>query len=207
MPRAGGLLAQSASTRCLAAYLYAAAGAGESTTEVAWDGQVMIYENGVCLAEAERFPEAGQSIVADIDLDLLRQERMRMGTFDDNRRTHGAATDEFRTIAFRLAPPTAISACERRVERFPFVPSDPARLEQDCYEAYNIQVSGLVQRLRATGLKHVVLGISGGLDSTHALIVAARAMDRLGLPAAAIFSPTPCPASPPAKTPRPMPGA
>ena len=98
-------MAQSASARCLAAYIYAAAGAGESTTEVAWDGQVMIYENGVCLAEAERFPEAGQSVVADIDLDLLRQERMRMGTFDDNRRTHGAATEAFRTISFRLAPP------------------------------------------------------------------------------------------------------
>ncbi len=176
------LLAQSASARCLAAYIYAAAGAGESTTEVAWDGQVMIYENGICLAEAERFPEAGQSVVTDIDLDLLRQERMRMGTFDDNRRTHGAATEAFRTISFRLAPPGDNLGLERRVERFPFVPADPARLEQDCYEAYNIQVSGLVQRLRATGLKHVVLGISGGLDSTHALIVAARAMDRLGLP-------------------------
>jgi NAD+ synthase (glutamine-hydrolysing) len=176
------LLVQSASTRCLAAYIYAAAGAGESTTEVSWDGQVMIYENGVCLAEAERFPETGQTVMADIDLDLLRQERMRMGTFDDNRRAHGAATDGFRTIAFRLAPPGDNLGLERRVERFPFVPSDPARLEQDCYEAYNIQVSGLVQRLRATGLKHVVLGISGGLDSTHALIVAARAMDRLGLP-------------------------
>ncbi|HEY1857721.1 NAD(+) synthase [Acidocella sp.] len=175
------LLAQSASMRCLAAYIYAAAGAGESTTEVAWDGQVMIYENGVCLAEAERFPEAGQSVIADIDLDLLRQERMRMGTFDDNRRTHVAA-DAFRTISFRLAPPMGNLGLQRRVERFPFVPSDPARLEQDCFEAYNIQVSGLVQRLRATGLKHVVLGISGGLDSTHALIVAARAMDRLGLP-------------------------
>jgi NAD+ synthase (glutamine-hydrolysing) len=182
------LLAQSASMRCLAAYIYAAAGAGESTTEVAWDGQVMIYENGVCLAEAERFPEAGQSIVADIDLDLLRQERMRMGTFDDNRRTHGAATDGFRTIPFRLVPPTGNLGLERSVERFPFVPADPARLEQDCYEAYNIQVSGLVQRLRATGLKHVVLGISGGLDSTHALIVAARAMDRLGLPRAHILT-------------------
>jgi NAD+ synthase (glutamine-hydrolysing) len=175
-------LAQSASTRCLAAYIYAAAGVGESTTEVSWDGQVMIYENGTCLAEAERFPAAGQSIVADIDLDLLRQERMRMGTFDDNRRSHSAEINEFRTILFRLAPPTENLGLARSVERFPFVPADPTRLAQDCYEAYNIQVEGLAQRLRATGLKRVVLGISGGLDSTHALIVAARALDRLGLP-------------------------
>ena len=176
------LLAQSASARCLAAYLYAAAGSGESTTDLAWDGQVMIFENGVRLAEAERFPAEGQFVVADIDLDLLRQERMRMGTFDDNRRTHAATTDGFRTIGFRLDPPESDLGLCRPIERFPFVPSDPARLEQDCYEAYNIQVAGLVQRLRTTGTERVVIGISGGLDSTHALIVAARAMDQLGLP-------------------------
>ncbi|MDB5360649.1 MAG: synthase [Rhodospirillales bacterium] len=176
------LLAQSASARCLAAYLYAAAGAGESTTDLAWDGQVMIFENGACLAEAERFPAEGQCVVADIDLDLLRQERMRMGTFDDNRRTHAAAADAFRTIGFRLDPPDADLGLRRPIERFPFVPADPARLEQDCYEAYNIQVAGLVQRLRTTGTSRVVIGISGGLDSTHALIVAAKALDLLGLP-------------------------
>ncbi|CAH2598683.1 Glutamine-dependent NAD(+) synthetase [Rhodovastum atsumiense] len=176
------LLAQSASARCLAAYLYAAAGTGESTTDVAWDGQAMIFENGVRLAEAERFLPDGQVLVADIDLDLLRQERMRMGTFDDNRRSHAAVTDAFRTVSFRLDPPDLDLGLQRPLERFPFVPADPGRLAQDCYEAYNIQVAGLVQRLRATGLQRVVLGISGGLDSTHALIVAARAMDRLGLP-------------------------
>jgi len=176
------LLAQSASARCLAAYLYAAAGTGESTTDLAWDGQVMIYENGVRLAEAERFPTEGQCVTADIDLDLLRQERMRMGTFDDNRRTHAATTDAFRTIGFRLDPPDGDLGLRRPIERFPFVPADPARLEQDCYEAYNIQVAGLVQRLRTTGTERVVVGISGGLDSTHALIVAAKALDQLGLP-------------------------
>lgn len=176
------LLAQSASARCLAAYLYAAAGTGESTTDLAWDGQVMIFENGACLAEAERFPAEGQFVVADIDLDLLRQERMRMGTFDDNRRTHAATTDAFRTIGFRLDPPDGDLGLRRPIERFPFVPADPARLEQDCYEAYNIQVAGLVQRLRTTGTSQVVIGISGGLDSTHALIVAAKALDLLGLP-------------------------
>ncbi len=182
------LLAQSAAMRCLAAYIYAAAGAGESTTELAWDGQVMIFENGVLLAEAERFPTAGRFITADIDLDLLRQERMRMGTFDDNRRTHGAATDDFRTVTFRLEPPQADFGLHRPIERFPFVPANPARLEQDCYEGYNIQVAGLAQRLRATGMKRAVIGISGGLDSTHALIVAAKAFDLLGLPRSDILT-------------------
>jgi NAD+ synthase (glutamine-hydrolysing) len=176
------LLCQSASARCLAAYIYAAAGPGESTTDVAWDGQVMVFENGVAMAEADRFPPGAQMAVADIDLDLLRQERMRAGTFDDNRRTHEAATDAFRRVVFRLDPPKADLGLIRTVERFPFVPADRMRLEQDCYEAYNIQVAGLVQRLRAARIERVVIGISGGLDSTHALIVAARALDLLGLP-------------------------
>jgi NAD+ synthase (glutamine-hydrolysing) len=176
------LLAQSASMRCLAAHIYAAAGAGESTTEVAWDGQVMIHENGVLLAEAERFAADGQMVVADVDLDLLRQERARMGTFDDNRRSHAALTGDFRIVSFRLDPPRGDLGLIRPVERFPFVPADPARLHQDCYEAYNIQVAGLTQRLRATGIGKVVIGVSGGLDSTHALIVAAQAFDQLGLP-------------------------
>ena len=85
------LLCRSASSRCLAAYVYAAAGLGESTTDLAWDGQTMIYENGVLLAETERFPHGERCAVADVDLDLLRQERQRMGTFDDNRRAHAGA--------------------------------------------------------------------------------------------------------------------
>ncbi len=174
------LLARSASSRCLAAYVYAAAGEGESTTDLAWDGQTMVYENGVLLAETERFPRGPRHSVADVDLDLLRAERLRMGTFDDNRRHHAP---EFRTVGFRLDPPSVDIGLRREVERFPFVPSDPARLEQDCYESYNIQVSGLEQRLRAIGAGRaektkIVIGVSGGLDSTHALIVAARALDR-----------------------------
>jgi NAD+ synthase (glutamine-hydrolysing) len=174
------LLCQAQSARCLAAYLYAAAGAGESTTDLAWDGQTSIYENGVTLAESERFPEGAQSVLADIDLDLLRQERMRQGTFDDNALATAAAP--FRTIAFTLDPPRGDLGLKRHVERFPFVPADPARLAQDCFEAYNIQVAGLVQRLTATKVTKAVIGVSGGLDSTHALIVVARAFDRLGLP-------------------------
>ncbi|WP_315703002.1 MULTISPECIES: NAD(+) synthase [unclassified Bradyrhizobium] len=176
------LLCQSTSARCLAAYIYAAAGVGESTTDLAWDGQTSIFENGVLLAESERFLQTGQTIFADIDLDLLRQERALMGTFDDNARVRAKDSVSYRRIGFALAPPADDIGFVRKLERFPFVPSDPARLDQDCYEAYNIQVAGLTQRLRATGTKRIVIGVSGGLDSTHALIVAAKAMDLLGLP-------------------------
>ena len=176
------LYARSASSRCLAAYVYAAAGEGESTTDLSWDGQTLIYENGVLLDETERFPDGDRRSVADVDLDLLRQERLRMGTFDDNRRTHAARTDVFRTVSFVLDPPSGDLGLRRTLERFPFVPADPERLEQDCYEAYNIQVAGLQQRLGAIGDPKVVIGVSGGLDSTHALIVAANAMDRAGRP-------------------------
>ncbi|MCV7413770.1 NAD(+) synthase [Mycolicibacterium litorale] len=172
------LLARSTSSRCLAAYVYAAAGQGESTTDLSWDGQTMIWENGVCLAQSERFPKGERRSVADVDLQLLRNERLRMGTFDDNRRHQLIDEDSFRHIEFTLDPPTGDIGLYREVERFPFVPADPARLEQDCYEAYNIQVAGLEQRLRALDYPKIVLGLSGGLDSTHALIVAARAMDR-----------------------------
>ena len=171
------MLCLSQSARCLASYVYAAAGAGESTTDVAWDGQASIFENGVTLAETERFPDGERIALADVDLDLLRQERMRQGTFDDTARVHQAP---FRHVAFTLAPPIGALGLRRTVERFPFVPADPARLEQDCYEAYNIQVAGLAQRLQASGIRRAVIGVSGGLDSTQALLVTARAFDRLG---------------------------
>ncbi|HQR27020.1 MAG TPA: NAD(+) synthase [Nocardioides sp.] len=187
------LLVRSASARCHAAYLYAAAGQGESTTDLSWDGQTMIYECGDLLAESERFPDGPRRSIADVDLDRVRQERIRQGTFDDNRRTleigdqalalaSGRTGRTFRTVAFELGAPAGDLGLRRHVDRFPFVPDDPDRLALDCYEAYHIQVSGLEQRLRAIGQPKVVIGVSGGLDSTHALIVAARAMDRLGRP-------------------------
>ncbi|KRF28786.1 NAD(+) synthase [Phycicoccus sp. Soil802] len=183
------LLARSASARCNAAYLYAAASAGESTTDLSWDGMTMVYELGDLLGESERFPDGPRSTVVDVDLDRLRQERIRQGSFDDNRRAERIdASDgaDFRTLGFTLQPPTGDIGLRRKVDRFPFVPDDEARLALDCYEAYNIQVSGLEQRLRAiatdTWQPKVVIGVSGGLDSTHALIVAAKAMDRLGRP-------------------------
>jgi len=174
------LLCQAQSARGLCAYLYAAAGEGESTTDVAWDGQVSIFEAGALMAETGRFPIGPTCAIADIDLDLLRQERARMGTFEVNR--HATAAGGFRRIEFTLSPPCGDIGFHRPIERFPFVPSDPQRLGQDCFEAYNIQVSGLEQRLRATRTQRIVIGVSGGLDSTQALIVAARAMDRIGLP-------------------------
>ncbi|WP_340538104.1 NAD(+) synthase [Nocardioides sp. GXZ039] len=185
------LLAKSASARCQAAYVYAAAGQGESTTDLSWDGQTMIYECGDLLAEGDRFGEEAERTVADVDLDRIRQERMRQGTFDDNRRAQAPAAT---WVEFRLDPPAGDIGFRRAQRRYPFVPDDPARLAQDCYEAYNIQVSGLEQRLRAistdTWQPKIVIGVSGGLDSTHALIVAAKAMDRLGRPRTDILAHT-----------------
>ena len=176
------LLCASGSSRLIAGYVYSAAGEGESSTDLSWDGQTLVYEAGTLLAESERFPDGSRASIADLDLGTLVQDRLRQGTFDDNRRTHAERTGEYRTVTFDLEPPTGDLGLRRTLARFPFVPADPARLAQDCYEAYNIQVSGLEQRLRAIGQPKIVIGVSGGLDSTHALIVAARAMDRLGRP-------------------------
>lgn len=181
------LLAKSQSFRCNAAYVYAAAGLGESTNDVSWDGQTMIYESGALLAETERFPDGPRTAIADIDLDRLRQDRLRQGTFDDNRVQNPAA--EFaRVIPFEVNPPASITTLRRPLDRFPFVPDDAARLDQDCYEAFSIQVSGLEQRMRAIGSPKPVIGVSGGLDSTHALLVVARAMDRMGRPRSDILA-------------------
>ncbi|MCJ7858870.1 NAD(+) synthase [Corynebacterium kalidii] len=183
------LLARSASYRNTAAYVYAAAGQGESTNDVSWDGQTMVYEHGVLLRESERFPDGPRVSIADVDVRGLRAARRRQGTFDDNRRSVQAGPDaRFRRIGFTLAPPQGDVGLRRDVARFPFVPGDPARLAQDCYETFNIQVSGLVQRLQAIGNPRPVIGVSGGLDSTHALLVVARAMDRTGRPRSDILA-------------------
>jgi len=176
------LLCSSTSSRLLAAYVYAAAGEGESSTDLAWDGQTLVYDQGDLLGHSERFPHGPRETIADVDLRAIATDRLRQGTFDDNRRAHVAQTVGFRRVTFTLCPPSGDLGLRRTVARFPFVPDDPARLAQDCYEAYNIQVSALEQRLRAIGQPKIVIGVSGGLDSTHALIVAARAMDRLGRP-------------------------
>jgi NAD+ synthase (glutamine-hydrolysing) len=170
------------SGKCIAAYLYSAAGPGESTTDLAWDGHALIYENNDLLAEAQRFAADEQLISADIDLDRLIQERMRMTSFNDAVGDHLERVRAMRRIAFDFQLPAGEIVLARSIERFPYVPTDPAVRDARCYEAYNIQVHGLMKRLASTGLERIVIGVSGGLDSTHALIVAAKTMDRLGLP-------------------------
>ena len=223
------------SGRCVAAYLYSAAGPGESTTDLAWDGHALIYENNEKLAEAERFAADEQIIAADLDLERLAQDRMRLSSFHDSIGDHLVHVQAMRRVEFEFEIPTpspslhpatealrlgaatgegskmtengtsetplplaGAGVCKallriggnrrgwgsllRPLERFPYVPNDPVKRDERCYEAYNIQVHGLIKRLGSTGIKNVVIGVSGGLDSTHALIVAARTMDRLGLP-------------------------
>jgi len=181
------VLCASQSMRCRAAYAYSASGPGESTTDLAWDGQATIHELGNLLAATERFPRDGQIAVADVDLERLRQERMRTVSFGAAAEFAGNPETAFRRIAFPFEPCMDDVGLERHVDRFPFVPDDAARLDLDCYEAFNIQVQGLAKRLEVTGLKHIVIGVSGGLDSTHALLVAARTFDALGLPRANIL--------------------
>ena len=176
------LLCASQSTRCLAAYLYSAAGPGESTTDLAWDGQASIHELGRRLALTDRFPTTSQMAVADIDVERLRLERMRTPTFNDAAVAAGHPERSFRRVGFKHQPAFEDIGLIRPLDRFPFVPDDPARLDKDCYEAFNIQVQGLTKRIQATRTKHIVIGVSGGLDSTHALIVAAKAFDAVGLP-------------------------
>ncbi len=167
---------------CVAAYLYSAAGPGESTTDLAWDGHALIYENGSMLAESERFATEEQVIAADIDLERLVQDRMRLSSFTDSVADHREQLRGLRRIDFEFQVPSGELPLLHPVSRFPYVPSDPARLDERCYEVYNIQVHGLMKRLTSTGIEKIVIGVSGGLDSTQALIVAARTMDRLSLP-------------------------
>ena len=176
------LLGASQSARAVAAYAYSAAGPGESTTDLAWDGQGMIHELGERLALSDRFDLEPETVYADVDVGRLRLERMRFGTFNDAAAFAGHPELRFRRIGFEHRPGGSDRGLMRTIRRFPFVPNAPDRLEADCYEAFNVQVEGLRKRLEATGAKHIVIGVSGGLDSTHALIVAAKAFDRLGRP-------------------------
>ncbi len=176
------LLCTSQSAKCISAYLYAAAGYGESTTDLAWDGHGIICENGELLAEAQRFASTDHFIYADIDLEHLRQERMRMTSFSDCVQLHRERISGLRRIEFDLDMPTMPVALERGVARFPYVPSDERTLDERCREVYQIQVQGLAKRMEATGIQKPVIGVSGGLDSTQALLVAVKAADQLGLP-------------------------
>ena len=176
------VLCDSQSRRAIAAYVFAASGYGESTTDLAWDGQVIAYEMGEKIAEGERFSREPKLVIADIDIERIAQERLRNGTFGD---AVGEQRDElslWSRIRFEQKTPTAPLPLKRKLDRLPFVPDDLAKRDRDCFEAYNIQVQGLARRIEATNTKRVVIGVSGGLDSTHALIVIARAFDLLGLP-------------------------
>ena len=175
------LLGASQSARAVAGYIYTAAGLGESTTDLAWDGQAAIFENGDLLAQAERFAHGEELITADLDLDRISSDRASLSSYGDSVHDHRERLQRMRTVPFELGTRSPVPL-QRRIERFPYVPADPASRSERCEEVYNIQVRGLETRLRATGIERVVIGISGGLDSTHALIVCVRALDRLGLP-------------------------
>ena len=181
------LLCASQSNRCCAAYVYAASGPGESTNDLAWDGQGSIYELGELLTESSRFDREPELAVADLDVQRLRLERMRMGTFNDNAIAAGHPEKRARRIHFDHKPHLKDVGFERALRRFPYVPNRAEQLDQDCYEAFNIQVQGLARRFQATAGSHMVIGVSGGLDSTHALIVAAKACDYLGIPRSRIL--------------------
>jgi NAD+ synthase (glutamine-hydrolysing) len=175
-------LCASQSAKCVSAYLYAAAGPGESTTDLAWDGHAMVYENGDLLASSARFSREEQVILADVDLERLAQDRMRLTSFGDAIGEHKERVRALRRVRFAFEVPQNAGPLRRRVERFPYVPANQAVRDERCYEAYHIQVHGLVKRLESSRIQKLVLGVSGGLDSTHALIVAAKTMDLLGLP-------------------------
>ncbi len=170
-------LVRAQSARCLAAYVYAAAGAGESSTDIVYSGHGLISENGVVLGESERFRFELSLLVSQIDVDKLQAERRRNSTF------FGApATLQPRVRTFELGHPTGTTPkLRRRFSQHPFVPSDAHRRDEHSQEIFAIQSTGLARRLRHTGARHVVIGVSGGLDSTLALLVLLEAFGRLGL--------------------------
>ncbi|MFL5862227.1 MAG: NAD(+) synthase [Solirubrobacteraceae bacterium] len=176
------ILCEAQSGRAIASYIYTAAGLGESTTDVAWDGQSLIYENGQLVCESERFDDKEDLTIADLDLDRVLSDRRSTSSYGDSIHDLRDRMREIRRVEFDLGMPAETFGLKRRIERFPYVPADPVSRNERCEEVYNIQVRGLQSRLMATGIQKIVIGVSGGLDSTHALIVAARAMDRLGLP-------------------------
>jgi NAD+ synthase (glutamine-hydrolysing) len=176
------MLCRAQSARTASAYIYSAAGHGESTTDLAWDGHGVIYELGDLLAESERFALRAELAIADIDTNRILGDRLRIPTFNDAAEAAGRPEDSFRTIGFDHLPAAGDIGLVRPIRRFPFVPNRPDRLDEDCYEAFNIQVDGLMRRFEQTRGSSMVIGVSGGLDSTHALIVAAKVCDRLGLP-------------------------
>ena len=182
------LLCSSQSAKCLAAYAYAAAGYGESTTDLAWDGQAIVCENGDVIVESSRFRYEDHFVTGDVDLERLRQERMRMTSFGDCIELHRDRITRLRRIDCDPEIPQGAVPLERPIARFPYVPEDPSRLDERCREVYDIQVQGLARRIQASGIDKLVIGVSGGLDSTQALLVATKAIDILKLPRANVLA-------------------
>jgi NAD+ synthase (glutamine-hydrolysing) len=156
------MLCRSQSARTVAAYVYSAAGPGESTTDLAWDGQGVVYELGDLIAESDRFPAEPELCLADVDTQRILGERMRMQTFNDAAGHLAARSRPFRRIGFAHRPHFADAGLIRPIRRFPFVPNRRSHLDQDCYEAFNIQVEGLARRFESTSGTHMVIGVSGG---------------------------------------------
>ena len=166
------------SSRCLAAYIYASCGFGESTTDVVFAGNADIVENGVFLAEAERFSLKNQLIVSDVDVERLNADRLCNTGFTANFLPENSI--DYRIVPFALSE-LLPSRIERKFATHPFVPSGK-QLEERCEELFSIQVQGLAKRIVHTECKHAVVGISGGLDSTLALLVTVKTFDKLGIP-------------------------
>lgn len=182
-------LVRQQSARCLAAYLYAGAGSGESTTDTVYAGHSMIAENGTLLAETERFQFATQMAVVDVDIQRLVHERTRNSSYAQA----ASAQSGFRIIRTRFDnPPGWLEPPLLRpnLVRMPFVPADPVQRAHHCREIFAIQSTGLARRLRHTTSRKVVIGVSGGLDSTLALLVLVNAFDRLGLERSGIMAVT-----------------
>ncbi len=167
------------SARCIAAYVYASCGFGESTTDLVFGGNAVIAENGKVLAQGERFTTRGQLSVADIDIAALDNERRINGSFADSMVQFGTP---FEHIALEVNGPLDYESqkLKRPVRRLPFVPAEDDRLNARCEEIVSIQTEGLMRRLDFTGIPTMVVGVSGGLDSTLALLVGVRAFDRMG---------------------------
>ncbi|KTR84426.1 NAD synthetase [Novosphingobium barchaimii] len=180
------LLCSSQSARTASAYVYSAGGHGESTTDLAWDGQGVIYELGGLLAQSERFSLEPELCIADIDCARIANDRLRLPTYADAARAVGNPEQASRTIGFDHQPASGDIGLQRPMRRYPFVPDRADKLDADCYEAFNIQVDGLMRRVESAKAKSLIIGVSGGLDSTHALIVMAKTCDRLGMPRSAI---------------------
>lgn len=161
------------------AYIYTAAGPGESSSDLAFDAQALIYENGRAVAESKRFSRDPQLITADIDLELLIHERLSTGSFGSCARDNERV---FRRVSFVAHRPAAPVKLRRSIDRHPFVPRDPATLATRCWEVFEIQTSSLVTRLQHFKNEHMVLALSGGRDSTLAALACVGALDQMGLP-------------------------